>query len=124
MTYVKENWEENKKKKIENNQILDGEKRRRNEEIYGLALGGLSIRKLSKRYGISRERVYQIISIHEITKNYKDNFGKLPTRYIRALVRGEVVSLEHAKLLGLEKLINIKNVGPMTAARILIGEYD
>ncbi len=112
------------KTKKDNGLSLDGAKAQRNEELYGKASRGVSIRKLAKKYSISRTRVYSIILEYERIKNYKHNYGKLPTRYIRSLVKGEVVSLEHAKMIGLDKLLETKQVGPITAARIITGYYD
>jgi len=124
MTYLKDNWEENKKAKKRNNESLDGEKKLRNEELYGLASEGVGIRKLAKKYKISKARVYSIIIHYERMRNYKPNFGVTPNRVIRKLVKGEVISLKHAKLLGLEKLVSVEGIGPMTAARIITGQYD
>jgi predicted DNA-binding protein YlxM (UPF0122 family) len=62
-------------------------KKLRNEEICRLALEGQTLRELSDRYGISRERVRQLLArnhirlaMHKPKLKFSKKFGKLTTR--------------------------------------------
>ena len=99
-------------------------KKDRNQKIFDLARKGMSLGKLAKRFEVSRSRVYTIIIEQERNRNHSDHFGNLTTRHARSLVKEEVISLHHAKLLGLDKLMVVKGIGPVTAARIMVGDYD
>jgi DNA-directed RNA polymerase alpha subunit len=91
----------------------------RNTEIVQAKKNGETLDSLAKRYGLTRDRVRQIIENSEKPEERGSGpFKGLPPRIVKALQHSGINSLEEAQKLSEAELAGVKNVGPDMARKI------
>ena len=98
------------------NQIDQSE---RNAEIYKAKLAGERLVSIGERFGLTRQRVLQIIRNYEKQEERNSGpFKGLPPQIIKSLRRSKINSLEEAQKLSDAELTGIKYVGASAACQI------
>jgi hypothetical protein len=92
----------------------------RNAEIYKAKLAGEKLESIGERFGLTRQRVLQIIQNFEKQEERNSGpFKGLPPQIIKVLRRSGINSLEEAQKLSDAELAGIKNISTNAARQIM-----